>query len=111
MVRRIIRRRGAALIYFLVAFVGVVGLCSLGVDYGRVQLIQTELETAAAAAARAGAANLSGGITAAQNAAISTASANKADGQPVILDRDADIEFGAWDRQNSTSMTREASWE
>ena len=86
-----------ALVYLTVAMVALVAFVSLGVDYGRVQLVRGELQLAADAAARHAAAGLAAGITAAENNAVSAAGDNKADGTEVVLDRAVDVEFGRWD--------------
>lgn len=86
-----------------VLLVVLFGFCSLAVDYGRVQVAKTELHRCADAAARAGAAKLSSGVSAAQDAAVAVAAANLADGQSVTLSS-ADVEFGTWN-ENSRSLT------
>jgi hypothetical protein len=90
-------RRGVAFVYALVVLVVMLAFCSLGVDYGRVQLVKTELQRGADAAVRAAAAQLANGIPAAQNAAVSLAAANKSDEQPITVDANLDVEFGSWD--------------
>lgn len=75
---------------------------SLAVDYGRVQLVKTELRSAADAAARAAAGSLSSGTTAAQNAAVQIAGLNTADGRSVALNTATDVEFGMWDTSART---------
>jgi Putative Tad-like Flp pilus-assembly len=45
-------RRGLALIYSVLAMFVLVGICSLAVDYGRVQLIKSEMQRCADATAR-----------------------------------------------------------
>lgn len=61
------RRRGITIIYMLIAMTALFGVVSLAVDLGRAQLVKMELQRAADAAARVGAAdlaaNLSGSIT------------------------------------------------
>jgi hypothetical protein len=80
----------------------MVMICSLAVDLGRVQLAKTELQRAADAAARAGAAALPGGMASAQAAAISVAAANKVDGTGLVLDSIYDFQVGNW---NDTTRT------
>src|SRR3954464_3731204 len=46
------RRRGMSLIYMAVAVPVLAGFCSLAVDWARVQLVKSELQAAADAAAR-----------------------------------------------------------
>ncbi len=93
------RRNGWSAIYLVIMMAVLCGLCSFGVDLGRVQLVKTELQRSADAAARAGAASVPGDLTAARTVAIQFASLNKADGAAVALDP-TDIEFGRW---NSTT--------
>jgi Flp pilus assembly protein TadG len=69
----------------------------LGVDYGRAQLVKTELRAAIDAAARAAARSLPSGTTAAINSAVLIAGQNTADGQAITLNSNTDVEFGAWD--------------
>jgi Flp pilus assembly protein TadG len=78
-------------------FVVVSMFIAMAVDLGRVQSVKNDLETAADAAARAGAGALAQGTTAAQNAAVQIAGYNTADGQPVTLNASTDIVFGRWD--------------
>jgi hypothetical protein len=63
------------------------------------------LSTAADAAARAGAAALPQGVTAAQNAVVQYAAANKCDGTTVTIDPNTDIEFGSYDAASKTFTT------
>src|SRR5437764_1148924 len=74
-------RRGAVMVYSVAIMVVFVAICSLAVDYGRVQLTKTELQSAADAAARAGAAGLYDGT--AVTRAVDCARYNVADGTPV----------------------------
>jgi hypothetical protein len=86
-----------ALIYQIVALLALVGIASLAVDYGRVQLDKTALQSTADAASRAACAKLPAGVTAAQNAAVQVAGQNVVEGQPVVLNPATDIFFGTWD--------------
>ncbi len=98
------RARGTILIFMTVAFVTLVAFISLGVDLGRVQLCKTELQRAGDAAARYGALalkNILVNTSAAKANALLAAADNKADGTPVILDPNLDIDLGIW-----TSVTR-----
>jgi len=74
----------------------------LAVDLGRVYVARAELQLAADAAARYGAAGMATGVTAAINNAVDAADDNKADGAPVVLDRAADVELGTWDQTTKT---------
>ena len=97
-------RRGSALVYLTVAMVALVAFASLAVDLGRVQLVRGELQLAADAAARHGAAGLGSGTSAAQANAVNAANDNKADGTPVVLDPNTDIEFGTFNDSTKTFM-------
>ena len=90
-------RRGSTLIYPTVAMTALMGFCSLGVDWRHVELVKTELQRSADAAALAGAGGLPGGVTTAQNLAVQYAGYNTTDGAPVVLDPSTDVEFGTWD--------------
>src|SRR5207302_8911938 len=98
------RRRGTAMLLFIVSIVAVMGFVSLAVDMGRVQCAKSELALAADAAARAGCASLSSGTISAQNAAIAAAGANTCDGSSVVLNPATDLVFGDWD-QNADTFT------
>lgn len=90
------------LIYVTLLWGVVVGFCSMGVDWGRVQLIKTQLQRAADAASRAAVAQLPNGVTAAQNAAVTYGGYNTADGTSVVIDPNNDVEFGTWNTSNRT---------
>jgi Flp pilus assembly protein TadG len=92
-VRRI--RRGVSLIWVTCFFIIMIAFASMAVDYGRVQVAKTELLRAADAAARAACGKLDSGVSAAQNAAMQTAAANKADSTAVNVTT-ADIDFGTY---------------
>jgi hypothetical protein len=66
--------------------------------------VKTELNRAAQAAAFAALQEIrdGNGITAAQNAAVSVAAANLADGSAVVVDATADVEFGTYDVSTDT---------
>lgn len=78
------------------------GFCSLGVDFGHVELVKTELQCAADAAARYAATGLGSGIITTQNYAVASGAENKADGTPVVIDPANDVEFGNWDAPTKT---------
>lgn len=80
----------------ITAFVVVSLFIAMAVDLGRVQSVKNDLQTAADAAARAGAGALAQGTTAAQNAAVLMAGYNTADTTPVVLNPATDIVFGNW---------------
>jgi Flp pilus assembly protein TadG len=78
---------------------------SLGVDVGRMQLIKTELQQAADASARYGAMGLKNVLdstSAAQANACAVAAQNTADGTPVILDPQQDVELVNWNAVSKT---------
>ena len=72
------------------------------VDMGYISLVQAELQSAADAAAMAGALELSNGPRAARDAAVVMAANNPAAQQPVTLDVGADIALGNWDEDTAT---------
>jgi hypothetical protein len=96
-----------ALVYCAVFVVGMCAVGSLALDYGRAQCVKTELRRAAEAAAFAAIQEIrdGNGITAAQNAAVSAAALNLADGSAVVVDPDADVEFGTYDASTDTFET------
>jgi len=100
-------RRGLALVYVTVAMIAMLAVGSLALDYAHVQNVKTELRRCADAAARAAIQAIPSGITATQNAAVSVAASNLADGSAVVLDpattgANADIEFGTWSAAGRT---------
>lgn len=96
------KRPGISLVYASVAMIVMVGVTSLSVDFGRVQLVKAELRLAAEAAARAGAAQLAVSPASAISTARQYAALNKADRSSVVLDTTADIELGKWDAATRT---------
>src|SRR5437763_9613144 len=91
------RSRGVVIIYVIVCMTALCMFLSLAVDYGRAQLVKTELRRAADASGRAAAAYIYSDLNAGVVAAIDIASRNKADGLPVDLVAAQDIQFGYWD--------------
>ncbi|HEV7300913.1 MAG TPA: pilus assembly protein TadG-related protein [Tepidisphaeraceae bacterium] len=88
-------RRGGVLVYVVVAITSMMAFASLAIDWGRVQLVKTELQRAADAAARYGASGLAtSSATAVQNAILAAAD-NTADGSSVVL-TSADVMVGNW---------------
>ena len=96
------RCRGMVLIYVAVSMVVLIAFASLAVDLGRVRLAKSELRCTADATAMAGTASLLNGVTSAQTAASTFASANSVDGSSQTLDTTNDIEFGTWDTSTRT---------
>src|SRR5438093_1359388 len=90
-------RRAFTLVYAMIIMTALAGFVSLGVDWGRIQLIKTQLQRAADSASRAAASQISNGITATQNTAVTWASYNTADGTAVVINPTTDVEFGTWD--------------
>src|SRR4051812_28819908 len=91
------RNRGIATIYAILVMTALCMILSLAVDYGRAQLVKTELRRAADAAARAAAGSLPGNLSAATASAKDIASRNLADGTACVLDPSQDIQYGIWD--------------
>ncbi len=83
------------LVYIVIALVALIGICSLAVDFGRVQVAKSQLRHAADAAARAGAAGLATSATQARTNAIAIAAANSVDGSALTLST-SDIDVGNW---------------
>ena len=109
-VRRIVRRRrGLSVVLIGVAIVALIGFVSLAVDIGRVKLAKAQLQTAADAAALAGATGLKElptGVGETQERAYEAAYKNfnidtkdgsgQREDHEVELVVDEDIEFGIW---------------
>src|SRR4029434_1683344 len=96
--------RGLALLYVTVAMVAMCAVGALGLDYGHAQCVKLQLRCAAEAAAMGALQEIrsGNGITAAQNMAVSIASNNLADAVAVVVDPNADIEFGTYDAGTDT---------
>src|SRR3954464_2548120 len=88
-------RRGAMTLYLVIMLTGLVGICSLGADYARVQVAKTELQRAADAAARYAAMGLSSSPATARANGKTVSLENTTDALPVVL-LDTDIEMGTW---------------
>jgi Flp pilus assembly protein TadG len=93
---------GSALVYLTVTLVALLAFASLAVDLGRVQVARAELQVAADAAARHGAAGLETGVPTAEANAHAAAYDNKVDGSAVVLNPTTDVEFGTWDSSNKS---------
>ena len=91
-------RRGTVMVYMTVGMVAFAGLVSLGVDAAHCHLVKTQLQTAADAAARYAIVGFATNLGTAQNNAVTAAQLNTADGTPVTLNPNTDIEFGTWMR-------------
>jgi hypothetical protein len=94
-ITRQVRRRGAAVVYGIVAFSVLVAFCSLAVDYGAAQLVRTELQGVADGAARAAAGGINVSVAEAKARARHVGSMNRAANQGVTF-ADADFRFGRW---------------
>ncbi len=103
--RRPVRRRGSALVYGAVCMFALAGFAALAVDWGRVQLAKSELQSAADAASRYAAAGLQNdinGASAAYGNAAAVAAQNKADGQTISFRQNEDVELGVWTSATKT---------
>jgi hypothetical protein len=67
------------MIYVIVSLTMLIGLCSLALDVAHIQVVNTQLQRAADAAAEAAAAQLSNGTTATTSAATAVATENTVD--------------------------------
>ena len=86
-------RKGVGLIYSIVILLALTAVASLALDYGRVQMVKTQLRAAADAAARAAAHDVPFDQGLAKADAVAYAQKNLADGTPVVLDP-SDITIG-----------------
>lgn len=92
-------RAGATLLYTTVALIGIIAMISLAVDWGRVQVAQTQLQAAADAAARYAAMGLQNdlrGSSAVESNARASVAQNKVDGVTVDFRPNEDLEVGVW---------------
>lgn len=92
-------RAGNALLVSVLLIPALAGIVSLAVDFGRVQLVKSQLQTAADAAARHAAGGIDAG--AATDRAISAAADNLVDGAALVL-LSEDVETGLWNTQTRT---------
>jgi len=94
------RARGYALIWFTIMLAALMGMASLAVDYGRVQLVKTQLRRTADAAARYAASGLADGTAVAR--AQDAANDNSVDGALYNLDS-SDVQTGNWSNGTFTA--------
>jgi Flp pilus assembly protein TadG len=102
-------RHGIALIWAAIAMTVLIGFSSLAVDWGRVQLVKTELQRTADAAARHGATGIVTSGALSRYNAKAAASDNTADGATVGLDN-ADVTFGYWDNDAHSFSANASPW-
>ncbi|HEX8913407.1 MAG TPA: pilus assembly protein TadG-related protein [Humisphaera sp.] len=100
--RRGRRRAGGVLIYSIVLMVVLLAVATTAVDWGRAQLVKTELQGAADAAARQACVGLKTSTGQAQTNAVWAAGLNTADGSAVVMNPSLDVEFGTWDPATRT---------
>jgi hypothetical protein len=95
-------RRGAAAALFLVMTMALLGVMAVTIDITRLMAIRAELQTAADAAALAGAIELlNGGGDASRDTAIAYAARNTAETDSVVIAPE-DVIFGTWDPLTNT---------
>jgi Flp pilus assembly protein TadG len=102
-------RRGLLLPMYPVLLITLTGLCTLAVDYGHLQVVKTELRSAADAAALAAADQLASGtspaeLSAVTTTAIQTAAQNQSDGVPILL-LPSDVQLGNWDTTQTPNFS------
>lgn len=90
------------LIYTCVTMVALLGISSLAVDFGRVQLVKTQLRDAADAAARYGAMGLATSNSTAISNAVAAGSQNSVNGSTLSV-LTSDVVLGKW--STSTGFT------
>jgi hypothetical protein len=81
----------------MVAMVALLGIVSLAIDYGRLQLAKTELQAATDAAARYAVKSLTGGPSVVRASVVTAAADNRVNGSPLVIEPLTDVEFGTWD--------------
>jgi Flp pilus assembly protein TadG len=85
------------------------GMVSFAVDMGRVVIVKTQLRAAADAAALGAAQYVLYDQAQARSVAVSTARANVADGAPVVIDPNLDVELIRWDESTRTYQPASSS--
>lgn len=99
------QRRGVALIYFTVLMIVLLGVCSLGVDLGRIQVAKAQLQNATDAAARYGAVGMRSSMLSTSGAIANTAASlsdNKVDGRSIPFTPATDLATGIWNSSAGT---------
>lgn len=102
-------RYGAALVYSIVGMTAFMGVVSLAVDLGRYEVAHSQLYNAAVAAARAGAAAIPNGSSAATTAATNAAINNQIDGQ-AITSAMVTVEYVNWTSSSNNSVVSAANF-
>ena len=96
------RRRAVSVVWIIIGMTAFCAFASVAVDYGRAQVVKSELRRAADAAARAAASTV-GNVTKAQDIAAQYAALNMADGRAVTIDKlSDDVQFVKWDTNTRT---------
>jgi hypothetical protein len=104
------RHRGVALVYALVMMSALVGFCSLAVDFGRIQVVDIQLQRAADGAAMAGAQKLPGGNSAVNSAAITVATENDVDINNAKIDpKQVTVQLISWTSPTNYHVVSSAS--
>lgn len=102
------QRRGAALIYGVVGMVALCAIISLGVDFGRVQIARSQLQSATDAAARyavTGVKHEIGGVNASEAMARAILRENKVDAN-FISDSQVTVDYGEWNPSDRTFKSK-----
>lgn len=97
--RRRENERGIVSITMAVALIAIFGMAAIAVDFGRLFVVEAELQTAADSAAMAALQDL-GDPDEAIATAIAYAEANHGDDGTIV--EESDVEFGYWDEDNET---------
>lgn len=109
------KRKGAVLVLAAALMVMVLGFATFSIDIGYLTLAKNQMQTAADAAALAGASELSGTLTPSvvaanvRQAAVAAAAANRAANQSSVYLRESDVILGSrtW---NSSSQSYQTQW-
>ena len=96
-------RQGSVLIYGLFGFSFMLGMGVLAVDFGRTQVVKSQIQAATDSAVRAAGQKMVEGASMDQilAAAVGVASSNVVDGQPVVVRR-SDVKIGVYDLATRT---------
>jgi hypothetical protein len=101
---RVHRRHAGILVYVIITLTPLIGICSLAVDFGRIEVAKTELERGSDAAARAGTLSLPANALQAAANAITYGADNTVDGTPLTL-LAGDVSVGKWNIATNTVDT------
>ena len=101
-------RSGVAMVYIVVMMTTLMGLCSLALDFAHIQVVDTQLQRTADAAARAAIQQLASVTTSTNNAAVTVATENTVDDQ-LIASSQVTVTFFNWISSSNKTVVSSAA--